>query len=945
MYTISFDESSGFEKFARDPRVPIMVAGVVYNDNGENDGYLNGKELERERLIAYFKAVCQKEGATFPNDLHLFSSNKKSHTLQKELFSTLKEYICKGTYQNKGLIAEDNKVIPPRKGHYQICALLKTDESGKMVGDPLFKDDEASGNYLNMVITLIKDCVFLNSEINEEKPRVKFEFPTRVMPNNVVGQAAREYEGRYVQGTASKKVMTSGDRFYAAKVGEFIHRIRPIEVVGGIFPSEIVYEGRGTDFHEYAFMYLADILVGYLKYGIFDSVYSNSQQKKNALIEILDKSKVPPNEDAELLISTRKNIIERARGFGKIDLTLIPNENKCKDPQIKEILNKMKTVLKKMEQKEQQYYKSSIKAELDEVYSILEKALNSGTLNNNEHNLIDSLLTKIIDWEDRYKIPNLTEFRFDNIGNNQQWKKVVEKKILKLNHPDQAKYFLEILARSNELNPNVSNCIRCYDIVDTYVESAFNSLRTKDIYGVHACIYDALYTADHFAKDSNQIIRDYYKGDVFDQLEKAVNENVDRKMLQTFVDQLISDRFSNNLRLGKFIYLYEKANQARIILEEKGGFLTNKYLFRLFDIGFSAYMHAGQTSLAIACYDECMKIDGISKDEKNLVKVRCITMYNDLLDYKKAEKLGLEILGIKKEAPQKETILQKFKHALKEAIMGDSESGNQTEIYNDIGDPVIYKAASSIGQTYSFMNNPLAVEFFNKVLAYRRVQDDPDFYITVSYCLHWYIENRELEKYEALAKEYFGGHTELSDQLDYLIKEGIRGEKISLPYALYVFIKAFYVFYKDDEAELEVLKKLTHIDKTINTVLDKPLDPYPTVRHPWEMIYKYAALLEEKDKTVKAGTNIQKSKNATAGAAKGEIVDLVTRYGIMEYKEKRIANGHKNKDSEKSLVKQVEEIWTLTKNNSSLCSAWTEEDGDYRFKRDKLRDMFTYMYH
>ena len=945
MYTISFDESSGFEKFARDPRVPIMVAGVVYNDNGENDGYLKGRELERERLIAYFKAVCQKEGATFPNDLHLFSSNKKSPALQKELFSTLKEYICKGTYQNKGLVDEDNKEISPRKGSYQICALLKTDENGKMAGDPLFKDDEASGSYLNMVITLIKDCVFLNPEINEEKPRVKFEFPTRVMPNNVVGQAAREYEGRYLQGTVSKKVMTRGDRFYAAKIGEFINRIKPIEVVGGIFPSEIVYEGRGIDYREYAFMYLADILVAYLKYGIFDSVYSNSRLKKNALIEILDKSKVPPNEDAELLISTRKKIIERARGFGKIDLTLMPNEKKIEDPQIKKIVKKMKTVLENMEQQEQKYYETSIKAELDEVYSILEKVLNSGALKKNEYNVIDSLLTKIITWEDRHKVPNLNEFRFDNIGNNQKWKQDVEKKILKLNQPNQAKYFLEIVERANELNPNVTNCIRCYDIIDTFVESAFNSLRANDIYGVHSYIYDALNTPDHYSKDSYQVFRDYYKREAFDPLEEMVNEKVDRNMLQTFVDRLIDDRFSNNLRLGKFIYLYKKADQARTILDEKGGFLTNKYLFRIYDIGLSAYMHVGQTSLAIACYDQCMKIDGISQDEKKLVKVRCITMYNDLFDYKKAEELGLEILGIKKKAPKKETILQKFKHALKEAIMGNSESDNQMETYNDIGDPVIYKAASSIGQTYGYMNNPLAEDFFNKVLEYRRVQDDPDYYITVSYCLHWYIENRELEKYEALAKEYFGGHSGLSNQLDYLIKEGIKGEKISLPYALYVFIKAFYVFYKDDEAEVEVLKKLTHIDKTINTALDKSLNPYPTVRHPWEMVYKYAALLEEKDKTVKAGTNIQKSKNATAGAAKGEIVDLITKYGIMEYKEVRIANGHKNKDSEKSLVKQVEEIWTLTKNNHSLCSTWTEEDGDYRFKRDKLRDMFTYMYH
>ena len=48
MYTIAYDESSGFESFDRQSRVPTIIAGVVFDDKNEK---LNNKsETDIEQL-------------------------------------------------------------------------------------------------------------------------------------------------------------------------------------------------------------------------------------------------------------------------------------------------------------------------------------------------------------------------------------------------------------------------------------------------------------------------------------------------------------------------------------------------------------------------------------------------------------------------------------------------------------------------------------------------------------------------------------------------------------------------------------------------------------------------------------------------------------------------------------------------------------------------------
>lgn len=872
MYTICFDESSGFEEFDYNPHVPVILAGVIYNDKRENEGFSNCRELERERLIEYFKKICEDAGVSFPSKLHVAFNNESK--LKTPFLATLREFLEYGTYNGKELLFAEDKKPLKRKGSYQIGVILKTKIGGELTENAVFKDGEASNSYLNMASSFIKNGIFLNLEINEKKPAVKFDFPTRIMPYSKA--VSKEYAGKYKQiylkdKRLAGKVMDEKDRYYISRADQFSNDIKPIEVVGDVFPKKIEYDIEMDDYSPYAFYYLADIITGYLKCEIFKYVTSNSRKKTSALLRILDEARIVPTEDAILLLNARKKITESAMQFKNVDASFIPSTRNCKDPVICEILKNMKNTLTSMK--------------------------------NEQTNETDRLESGVA--------------------------------------------LLELADRANYLNPNCVNIIFCYDTIDYQKENTIKSFREDDIYEVYSQIYDALLAPGLSSDNSDQVIRDFYKETVFDRIDRQVMEEINRSKLQKLIDRLIEDRYSNNLKARKFLYMYEQAERGREALEEKGGSLTNKYSFRLYDVGISAYTHTGNTSSAIGCYDKCMKIDGVSSEERKLAKNRLITIYNDLLEYKKAEEIGFEILNIRKKEPSDKNILDRLKKAVSGAFSGGKKD-NSPLARLDLKDPVIYKAASSIGQTYSFLLNPMAEDFFSEVLKYRRDQDDADFYITASFCLHWYIENKEREKYEKLAEEYYGGYRTLDEQLNYLIREGSKEKsiaKFALSYALYVYIKAFYTFYIDEKDNKEILNKLIHIEQTINSVLRKKESAKPQTGHPWEIIYKYVALLEVHNASDMSGASIEKAKRAVEGATQGEIVDLLTRYGELEYFEKCDISGVENPADTHRIMKIVSEIWTLAKNNPMLCKDWTVADGDVTYKRGQLRKMFTYMYH
>lgn len=143
------------------------------------------------------------------------------------------------------------------------------------------------------------------------------------------------------------------------------------------------------------------------------------------------------------------------------------------------------------------------------------------------------------------------------------------------------------------------------------------------------------------------------------------------------------------------------------------------------------------------------------------------------------------------------------------------------------------RTLSQLGQCYSFKGEyQLAEEcFISAIEAYG--QASSEIARTRSYLLHSYIESGNFIEYEKNAKLYFRSEN-LKEQLIILL-DNIGEDVNAYSFSLYVYLKGFYFFYaqsmdkkilKDIIGKLDFLK---NFDKNNN--------------HPFEMIYKYVALL------------------------------------------------------------------------------------------------------
>lgn len=423
-------------------------------------------------------------------------------------------------------------------------------------------------------------------------------------------------------------------------------------------------------------------------------------------------------------------------------------------------------------------------------------------------------------------------------------------------------------------------------------------------------------------------------------LNKALN-NLDEYRLH-HLDELVA------FQPDRLNYIFEELLLLTDSLADTDKDITIEQKAKLYDIGISAATHIGDTVRAYDFYKKYMTVKGIELSDDGLPMElqglseetlrainRSLTDYHDFFDYERTEKDACKLLGVR----NSKSLLRK----LTTMLTGKQQTGLRK---NELKRKPLCLIASTLGQTYAFLNNSLAETYFKDVLdtLYRKElkAQEPDYYISASYLLQWYVEQKEQSKYEKLAKSFFGESSSLSEQLEYLLKRGVRDHKDNTvscypEYALFIFTKAFYTFYKDDPDNHQILIKLTHIDQTVAGFTER------LTGHPWEIIYKYAALLEEYDRTVKAGTNIKK---AAAAVRPIGVVGLVVQYGELEYRESRIAHGHVNNLSRESLERNyILPLWNKIKEMPEIPAYWTEVDGDVDHKREQLKKMFSYMYH
>lgn len=149
------------------------------------------------------------------------------------------------------------------------------------------------------------------------------------------------------------------------------------------------------------------------------------------------------------------------------------------------------------------------------------------------------------------------------------------------------------------------------------------------------------------------------------------------------------------------------------------------------------------------------------------------------------------------------------------------------------------RTLSQMGQCLAFLGQyPQAQEAFTKALEAFRCSP-VDLQITRSYLLHCHIEAGDRKAYEAIAKDYFG----TADWLEQLHRLDTM-ENTTAPYALLLWLKSLYRF-----APLNLYPR--QAEAILSPMLDLAIQQ---VEHPWELIWKYVALLAVKYKLKKHHT-------------------------------------------------------------------------------------------
>lgn len=364
---------------------------------------------------------------------------------------------------------------------------------------------------------------------------------------------------------------------------------------------------------------------------------------------------------------------------------------------------------------------------------------------------------------------------------------------------------------SENINGKCRNLIWGYDEADEYFEKSWRAVEKDDYYTALSLIFDGM--------KCESAMREFYVRKWYPLVAETIIKNAKVADLSIAIKKFKDSIMENNLNQEKLVYIYE-------ILEKVGETVhfSNKKeeaeLYDLYDAGVSAYTHIGDAENAKKCFEKTQQYAEYVGTEVFLrTRNRMVVFLGDMLEFPKA-------LDIADENVKYHELLSN----MKKQIFKD-------ESYESLNHAI---ALSQRAQIYAFMEDARAEEDFLNALK-TMDPETPDRLITESYLLHYYISSGNKEKYEELAREYFGGKNSLKDQFNYLAREGARQQaRFSLKFAAYVYIKALYKFYLENIPE-KLINKLKDIDTSLSN-LNKEAEKQIN-GHPWEIIYKYLALI------------------------------------------------------------------------------------------------------
>ncbi|MCM1237150.1 MAG: hypothetical protein NC489_44335 [Ruminococcus flavefaciens] len=366
--------------------------------------------------------------------------------------------------------------------------------------------------------------------------------------------------------------------------------------------------------------------------------------------------------------------------------------------------------------------------------------------------------------------------------------------------------------RSRAVNSRVENLIWGYDAVDDYFSKAWRCLEEHDY-------YKALSTAFEGGRYKGGMTQ-FYEKKWFRYIGTYVDDQKDISGFSMAVKKYHESIFNNNLNQEKLVYVFKHLEK----MSENICFGNNKEeaeLYDLYDSGVSAFIHNSNLPEAEACFEKTKQYAQYVATESYLrTRNKMVVFLCDNIKFEEALKLANE-----------NVLYHELLTDMKHLIFGEAFSGA-------LGHAI---TLSQRAQVYAFLDDERAESDFNEALKIME-EGTPDRYITQSYLLHYYICKGMREEYEVLAEEFFGNKKSLIEQFNYIAKEGSKEKnaRFSMKYALYVYVKALYIFYLD-EIPNKLINKLKSVEKSLCDVskrAEKQING-----HPWEIIYKYLALI------------------------------------------------------------------------------------------------------
>ena len=366
--------------------------------------------------------------------------------------------------------------------------------------------------------------------------------------------------------------------------------------------------------------------------------------------------------------------------------------------------------------------------------------------------------------------------------------------------------FKKLVDFSNKLNPTHQNLLFVYDNIDTYFEQAMQAYCNGDYFNALCYTYDAYNCESKF--------QSYYKTNWFPFVEELIHSADDRVAVERAVQDFVNYANQSRIDAGKLHYVYE---QLTYVLEDIQHLscVDQRLLYAFYDGGVTAFNHLGESDLAVTCFQKCQSLAYTVPLETYMQTVRRrVVAKLDSYAYDDALSLANYVVEYEEQI-----------QGLREKLSMDDKAISLGQAY------------SQLGQVYAYLEREEAESYFVKALSIFQEGTD-DYYRTLSYLLHYYIDAEKQRDYEVWAPKYFGGFSKVADQLTYITNMTDDDKVVQHEsYALYVYIKALYQFYKHAVGK-DVIQRIMALGKEVGQTLN-----YSVTGHPWELIFIYMSLL------------------------------------------------------------------------------------------------------